>query len=289
MNNKSPRIGIYLFILMSTLLQLGNVATADPAGYKDHPLLTGYPDSRIAEYSQNYDAEKFPVAINEDGTQKQDEYEGDVTRIRYFYNNADDQPSPLQLIRNYQNAIKAIDGEVLYERKPVGGDGGETTLHVIVSGKEYFVRVIPEIYSAPTQSYQLIVLERAAMEQAVEANEMLDQMNAKGFVTLYINFDTNKFEIKPDSRSAITEVAIMLKAAPQLNISIEGHTDNVGEAVANKTLSENRARSVLQALIAEGIAPERLSATGFGEEMPIADNATEAGRAENRRVELVKK
>jgi len=118
---------------------------------------------------------------------------------------------------------------------------------------------------------------------------MLDQMNAKGFVTLYINFDTNQFEIKPDSQSAITEVAIMLKAAPQLSISIEGHTDNVGEAVANKTLSENRARSVLQALIAEDIVAERLSATGFGEEMPIDDNATEAGRAINRRVELVKK
>lgn len=289
MRNKSPGIRICLLILMSTLLQLGNVATADSAGYKDHPLLTGYPDSHIAEYSQNYDAEKFPVASNEDGTQKQDEYEGDVTRIRYFYNNADNQPSPLQLIRNYQNAIKAIDGEVLYERKPAAGDGGETTLHVIVSGKEYFVRVMPEIYSAPTQSYQLIVLERAAMEQAVEANEMLDQMNAQGFVTLYINFDTNQFEIKQDSRSAITEVAIMLKAAPQLNISIEGHTDNVGEAAANKTLSENRARSVLQALIAEDIATERLSATGFGEEMPIDDNATEAGRANNRRVELVKK
>lgn len=289
MNNKSPRMHICLLVLMSTLLQLGNVATADSAEFKDHPLLTGYPDSHIAEYSQNYDAEIFPVAINEDGTQKQDEYEGDVTRIRYYYNNADDQPSPLQLIRNYQNAIKAIDGEVLYERKPVEGDGGETTLHVTASGKEYFVRVIPEIYSAPTQSYQLIVLERAAMEQAVEANEMLDQINAKGFVTLYINFDTNQFEIKSDSRSAITEVATMLNAAPQLSISIEGHTDNVGDAAANKTLSENRARSVLQALIAEGIAAERLSATGFGEEKPIADNASEAGRAKNRRVELVKK
>lgn len=127
------------------------------------------------------------------------------------------------------------------------------------------------------------------MEQAVEANKMLDQMNAKGFVTLYINFETNKFAIKPDSQPTITEVAIMLMSAPDLSIGIEGHTDNVGDDAANKTLSGNRARSVMDALIAEGISSERLSAAGLGEEKPIDDNATEAGRANNRRVELVKR
>lgn len=118
---------------------------------------------------------------------------------------------------------------------------------------------------------------------------MLDQMNAKGFVTLYINFETNKFAIKPDSQPTITEVAIMLMSAPDLSIGIEGHTDNVGDDAANKTLSGNRARSVMDALIAEGISSERLSAAGLGEEKPIDDNATEAGRANNRRVELVKR
>ena len=73
-----------------------------------------------------------------------------------------------------------------------------------------------------------------------------------------------------------------------LNISIEGHTDNVGTPAANKTLSENRARAVMQAVVAQGIAASRLRSAGHGQEKPIADNRSEDGRAKNRRVELVK-
>jgi outer membrane protein OmpA-like peptidoglycan-associated protein len=72
-------------------------------------------------------------------------------------------------------------------------------------------------------------------------------------------------------------------------VSIEGHTDNVGTASSNKTLSENRAKSVLDAIVARGIEKSRLSAKGWGQEKPIGDNKTEEGRAKNRRVEIVKK
>jgi outer membrane protein OmpA-like peptidoglycan-associated protein len=74
-----------------------------------------------------------------------------------------------------------------------------------------------------------------------------------------------------------------------MKISIEGHTDNVGAAAANKTLSDNRARSVMNAVVGGGIAANRLSAAGFGADKPIADNRSEDGRAKNRRVELVKR
>ena len=81
----------------------------------------------------------------------------------------------------------------------------------------------------------------------------------------------------------------MLKAAPTLSIGIEGHTDNVGQALANKTLSEKRAQSVMAAVVGAGIDAKRLTAAGFGQERPVADNRSEEGRAKNRRVELVKK
>jgi outer membrane protein OmpA-like peptidoglycan-associated protein len=81
----------------------------------------------------------------------------------------------------------------------------------------------------------------------------------------------------------------MLKSAPTLKLSIEGHTDNVGAPASNKLLSENRARSVMKAVLAGGIAAGRVTAVGFGQENPVADNRTEEGRAKNRRVELVKK
>ena len=84
------------------------------------------------------------------------------------------------------------------------------------------------------------------------------------------------------------EVVALLKADSVLRLSIEGHTDNVGNAVTNKTLSQARAQSVVKALVASGIDAKRLQAKGFGSEVPVADNRSEEGRAKNRRVELVK-
>ena len=81
----------------------------------------------------------------------------------------------------------------------------------------------------------------------------------------------------------------MLKQNPDLKVSVEGHTDNVGSDKSNKTLSENRAKSVMTALISGGIDKSRLSSKGWGETKPVGDNSTEDGRFKNRRVEIVKK
>ena len=119
--------------------------------------------------------------------------------------------------------------------------------------------------------------------------DLYEKLNKNGFATLYINFDTGKHDLKSDGQATVKEIVTMLKSAPALNISIEGHTDNVGQPQANKLLSENRAKSVMSAVNAGGIDAKRLSASGFGQERPIADNRSEDGRAKNRRVELVKK
>jgi len=123
----------------------------------------------------------------------------------------------------------------------------------------------------------------------VKANKLLEELNRNGFIALYINFDTGKWDLKADGTATVAEIVKMLKSAPALKIAIEGHTDNVGQAAANKTLSEKRAQSVMAAVVAGGIDPKRLSAAGFGSERPVADNRGEDGRAKNRRVELVKK
>ena len=262
---------------------------------KDHPLLTRFPDSRITEYQQTFNAVEFKVSSAKDGKLgagakiEKKTIEGDATIIHYFHNIPDKQPSPLQLLRNYQNAIKSIGGEVIYDRVPRDNDGGETTLRVTTGGKDVWVRVEPGIFSAPTQSYKIWIVEVAAMQQVVSANKLLDELNKNGFATLYINFDTGKHDLKSDGLATVKEIVTMLKSAPAMNISIEGHTDNVGQPQANKLLSENRAKSVMNAVNAGGIDAKRLSASGFGQERPIADNRSEDGRAKNRRVELVKK
>lgn len=279
-----------LRILAAALVSIAAVARGgeDVAGSKDHPLLTRYPDSFITEYTKNYDATEFQVGPR--GAQpKKETVEGDTTTLRYFYESADQQPSPLQLIRNYQNAVKQIGGAVMYERMPKELDAGETTLKVTTGGKDVWIKVLPDIFSAPTHSYQLVITEVAAMTQVVSANELLQALNENGFVALYITFDTGKADLKQDGIATVKEIATLMKSNPALKLGVEGHTDNVGDAASNKKLSEARAKSVTAAIIAGGVDAARLSAAGFGQEKPVADNRTEEGRAKNRRVELVKK
>jgi OOP family OmpA-OmpF porin len=126
------------------------------------------------------------------------------------------------------------------------------------------------------------------MQQLVGANELKDELDKNGFITLYVNFDTGKADLKADGLGTAKEIARMMTASPSLRLAVEGHTDNVGDAAANRTLSEARARSVMAAIVAAGVDAGRLSAAGFGAERPIADNRSEDGRAKNRRVELVK-
>lgn len=279
------RLALAAVLLAAPALVL---AQEDIAKSKDHPLLTRYPNSHITEYEKNYNAVEFAVGT-QGGQPKRQPVEGDATFLRYFHNNAEKQPSPLQLIRNYQNAIKAIGGQVAYERLPKEGDGGETTLRVATGGKDVWVRVEPDIYSAPAQSYKLWIVEVAALQQVVSANKLLDELNRNGFIALYVNFDTGKADLKADGTATVAEIVKALKAAPQLKVSVEGHTDNVGQPAANKALSERRAAAVMAAIVAGGIDAKRLASAGFGQEKPVADNRSEEGRAKNRRVELVKR
>jgi outer membrane protein OmpA-like peptidoglycan-associated protein len=121
------------------------------------------------------------------------------------------------------------------------------------------------------------------------ANDILKQLNSTGKAILYINFDSGKSTIKEDSKPIVGQIIQLLENYPELSLSIEGHTDNQGDNASNLSLSENRAKTVMNAIVAAGIDGTRLSSKGFGEEKPIADNADEAGRAKNRRVELIKK
>jgi outer membrane protein OmpA-like peptidoglycan-associated protein len=132
------------------------------------------------------------------------------------------------------------------------------------------------------------VVEVEEMKQDIKASEILDALNKEGYIALYINFETGKSNISGGSQKIIDNIATMLEENPVLKISIEGHTDNIGNAASNKILSENRAKAVLNALIAKGISASRLTSKGWGQEKPIADNTTDAGKAKNRRVEIVK-
>jgi outer membrane protein OmpA-like peptidoglycan-associated protein len=138
---------------------------------------------------------------------------------------------------------------------------------------------------------QLTVIEEKAFEASMkppEASALKAALDKDGRVALYVNFDFAKSTLKPDAAPVIAQVLKLLKDNPALKLAIEGHTDNVGGHDYNAKLSQARAGAMVSALVAQGIAAERLKSGGFGPDKPIADNATSEGRAKNRRVELVK-
>ena len=101
-----------------------------------------------------------------------------------------------------------------------------------------------------------------------------------------ILFDTGKSSIKAESTSVMVDIIQILSEYPTAKFTVEGHTDSVGSAKTNQSLSESRANSVRDFLIGKGISSSRLSAVGYGEDKPIASNKTRTGRSQNRRVEI---
>jgi OOP family OmpA-OmpF porin len=136
------------------------------------------------------------------------------------------------------------------------------------------------------------VVELASFEQTIKAPtalQMKKDIDANGKAILNINFDTDKSNLLPDGQKVVDEIVSLMKNNADLKISIEGHTDNAGAADRNKKLSVARANTILKSLTSNGIAANRLTATGFGAERPLVANDSEANMAKNRRVELVKK
>ncbi|HUI30327.1 MAG TPA: OmpA family protein [Candidatus Acidoferrales bacterium] len=270
-----------MFIAVLSLFGfIPSYAQQDAEGCKDHPLLSRLPGFSIEECKRSYDQAEFYDAQGEPV-----QYEGNLTVIKY--NNVgspSDPPSMFQILRNYENAIKKIGGTKVFNDNITGcfvfkKDSLEYKIKVCCYGT----------YSDHDIVYELDVLEMAAMKQEIVANDILEALNNNGHIALNILFDTGKSTIKPESQSIVDEIYKTLNENPGLKVSIEGHTDNVGDPALNKKLSEDRASAVMNALIAKGIDKSRLLSAGWGDTKPIADNSTDDGRAKNRRVEIVKK
>nr|MBC8485777.1 OmpA family protein [Bacteroidota bacterium] len=102
-----------------------------------------------------------------------------------------------------------------------------------------------------------------------------------------VYFDFNSYELKPESKILVEEFFLFLNENPTLKVSIQGHTDNIGNDNDNLVLSENRAKAVYEYLVSLGVDIKRVDYKGFGESKPIDTNTTKAGRALNRRTEFV--
>jgi len=265
-------------IFIAAMILAGSISllAQDAEGCKDHPLLSRMPGYNISECTQNFNQLDFFNAKGEEV-----KLEGNLTHIWYVFNpeSGKKEPSFFQIVKNYANAIIKIGGKKIFE------DGGLGCYELKKNGKTYNIKVA----CTNNSDVLLDVLEMEQMKQEITANEMLDALNKDGYIALNILFETGKSTIQQESLPVVDQMFELMKSDATLKISIEGHTDNVGDAVSNKKLSNDRAKAVMDALIAKGIDKIRMTFVGWGQEKPVADNRSEEGKAKNRRVEIIKK
>jgi OOP family OmpA-OmpF porin len=256
---------------------LGNVARAEPdsAGCKDTNFsrMPGF-------YINDCESADFDRFVFAEGTGHEAALEGHKSRIAYALSDGRKAPSPLAVVRNYQAIMQQGGWEIVDNRN----EAGLTARHV-QEGKEQWA----ELSTNGGANYQLVYVDRGDLAQQVTtADAMSSALAAAGHVALQINFDTAKSTIRPESQAIVAQIAALLNSHPDMKLRVEGHTDNAGDVRSNQTLSVARAKSVVAALVQSGIAAARLTAAGYGQDKPVADNASADGRARNRRVELVK-
>lgn len=237
------------------------------------------------------------------------EVEGKVYRTSIHKDKkSDTEISNRYLMKSYEDAILAAGGVKVFEGKlkddrldkyrelaTYAGDDGsidvtnnEMVTYVIRrnDGNIYIVLEKKDFTGSAIQIVQEEPFQQTIKK--VTADNIVKDLTEKGKSVLYINFDVDKADITANGKTVIAEIAAALEKEQSLKVTIEGHTDNTGDATHNKTLSANRAQAVLQQLTIAGIAESRLSAKGFGAERPLVANDSEEHKALNRRVELIR-
>jgi OOP family OmpA-OmpF porin len=275
---------LWITVVILFLFPVANQAQ-DEEEFKDTPWFSGMPNYYI------YDAEDTEFdSYNFFNGKNCTSVEGRKFVRIYSLKEDAQKSSVIQIMRNYDNAIKSMGGTVIYEGAPQTAECSDNNGINMVVGKvvKDGNEMWAEIVSFNGNDYYLTIILKELMKQDVTASSMFEMLNRDGHIALYISFDTGKSVIRDESKPVIDQIVDMMKQNSELKIGVEGHTDNVGSAASNKTLSEERARAVVNAIVSKGISADRLSAAGYGMDKPVADNDTEEGRAKNRRVELVR-
>jgi len=292
---------------VAAILWLVLAAPAVAADRDDHRLITRYPGSTVTEKVEKA-FETFPliVALAAGNPQEFESrpVEGRLTQIRYGNPRG---RSVAEIFANYEQALRRAGFVEIWRCADagcgptfassrwtrfngtinIGSDSRYLVGSLRTAGGEAFVAV-----AVNRTAHQLTIVEVQAMQAGlvtVDATALGRDLDAQGHVAIPgVHFETGKADLRPESDAALAAMAEILKARPGIRVWVVGHTDWVGAFDLNLRLSDARAKAVAAALVARhGIARDRLEGHGVGPLAPTAPNAAEAGRATNRRVELV--
>lgn len=310
-----------LFIGFAVLVAVNTARGADVSGGKDHPLISRFAGATLEAFKTVEFDEATVVAgplanIDRPATGALLKLEGKVSHNGYVVKG---DKSALEVMRNYEQALAQGGFQTLFKCSDRASCGEDIARFVINSRKmapggfptsfnanaRYILakREMPQetvhavLYVMQDTSNNRVcvyqeVIESKAMAtgqvQVASAAALKQGLDAEGKIAVYgIYFDIAKAEVKPESSPSLDEMAKLLTSNKALKVYIVGHTDNAGTLAANLDLSQRRADAVVKALVALKVDAAQLVAKGVASLAPVASNAAEAGRAKNRRVELV--
>jgi outer membrane protein OmpA-like peptidoglycan-associated protein len=272
-------------VCVASLLTLGLLAPTFAQDVVDelpeHPVIKPMNGATLIEdTSRADDFGQMLVRYRLDGKTIDETAEGKFWHLEYQLENRD--TSRDEIMANYAAEAERVGGEVLDRR------GTRLRLRIVNRGGGTTWAILD---ARTNGAYELEILDEAGLDLSLEFDSaaMFDALTRDGKVAIYgILFDVNLADLRPGSGEVIDTVAEVLKVNPGLRVEVQGHTDSTGAAERNRQLSLDRAQSVAAALALYGVEPSRLVPRGFGPDQPVADNADEQGRQQNRRVELVR-
>lgn len=194
--------------------------------------------------------------------------------------------SVLEVQRDFEAVLKSLGGEILVEDPASAAPNAHLVGRFGANGQLVFLDVRPWNDGA---AYDLSILEERDFDPSMLASDLTDGLSKNGKAVVHIKFDFDKGVLRADAAPVIQQIVSVLQAQPSLKLEVDGHTDGIGNEAHNKLLSKARADAVLTAIQSAGVPAARLTSVGFGSSAPMGDNANSEGRAQNRRVELVKK
>lgn len=249
-----------------------------PPSGPDHRLFGHMPNYKGEAQKRNFD--KFTFSVQDGDQIKEIEVRGARHSVAYNITGGATMASIYDAHENYRHVVETLGGQVLHRQDR------SMNARLENNGQTIWLNVYSQ-----ENDIQLEIIEEKAFQASItapEASAMKTALDKDGRISLYVNFDFNKATLKADAAPVVGQVVKLLKDNPGLKLEIGGHTDNIGGRDYNLNLSAQRAAAIVAALVAQGVAADRLRAAGYGPDKPIADNDKDEGRAKNRRVELVK-
>ncbi len=262
----------FLFVLIAQLA----FCQSDEPDCRDHPLIGRMPNTYITLCSTGEDAVEMQMSASVSDMKSGKRF---YARYSFAAVNQSKPPTFGQIVANLEANIIKNGGKKIFSSDSLGS----ATLLIPGKPKDTWI----SINDLADGNYELVTVEVNSVKKVTPLS-MLDDLSVKGKSILYMKFEDKKPQISSESTGMIDIIVDLLQTESELMVSIEAHSNDFAQAAANQQLSDERALTVYEAIVAKGVDKNRMKYKGWGGTKPVTDNKSEEGKSKNNRIEIIK-